>query len=71
MIRVLGLSQVVAHIVLPQPSAWTKEAMRRLLIGCAMLDVPVAFRRDALNEEPDKAQSEHHLQERPRVSQKL
>lgn len=44
----LGLWQVVARFVLSQPSTWTEEAMRRLLIWCVMLGVVVAFRRGAL-----------------------
>jgi TRAP-type C4-dicarboxylate transport system permease small subunit len=34
--------------VLSQPSTWTEESMRRLLIWCVMLGVVVAFRRGAL-----------------------
>lgn len=44
----LGLWQVVARFVLSQPSTWTEEAMRRLLVWCVMLGVVVAFRRGAL-----------------------
>ena len=44
----LGLWQVVTRFVLSQPSTWTEEAMRRLLIWCVMLGVVVAFRRGAL-----------------------
>jgi TRAP-type C4-dicarboxylate transport system permease small subunit len=44
----LGLWQVLARFVLSQPSTWTEEAMRRLLIWCVMLGVVVAFRRGAL-----------------------
>lgn len=47
-ISVLGLWQVVARFVLSQPSTWTEESMRRLLIWCVMLGVVVAFRRGAL-----------------------
>lgn len=47
-ISALGLWQVVARFVLSQPSTWTEEAMRRLLIWCVMLGVVVAFRRGAL-----------------------
>ncbi len=47
-ITVLGLWQVVARFVLSQPSTWTEESMRRLLIWCVMLGVVVAFRRGAL-----------------------
>ncbi|MED5620121.1 TRAP transporter small permease [Ideonella sp. BN130291] len=44
----LGLWQVVARFVLSQPSTWTEEAMRRLLIWMVMLGTVVAFRRGAL-----------------------
>ena len=47
-ICVLGLWQVVSRFVLSQPSTWTEEAMRRLLVWCVMLGVAVAFRRGAL-----------------------
>jgi TRAP-type C4-dicarboxylate transport system permease small subunit len=47
-ISVLGLWQVVARFVLSQPSTWTEESMRRLLIWCVMLGVVAAFRRGAL-----------------------
>lgn len=45
---VLGLWQVVARFVLSQPSIWTEEALRRLLIWCVMLGVVAAFRHGAL-----------------------
>lgn len=44
----LGLWQVVSRFLLSQPSSWTEELMRRLLIWCVMLGVVVAFRRGAL-----------------------
>ncbi len=44
----LGLWQVVSRFVLSQPSSWTEEVMRRLLIWTVMLGVVVAFRRGAL-----------------------
>jgi TRAP-type C4-dicarboxylate transport system permease small subunit len=44
----LGLWQVVSRFVLSQPSTWTEEIMRRLLIWCVMLGVVVAFRHGAL-----------------------
>lgn len=44
----LGLWQVVARFVLSQPSTWTEESMRRLLIWMVMLGTVVAFRRGAL-----------------------
>ncbi len=47
-IVVLGLWQVLARFVFSQPTAWTEEAMRRLLIWMVMLGVVVAFRRGAL-----------------------
>ena len=47
-ISCLGLWQVVARFVLSQPSTWTEESMRRLLIWMVMLGTVVAFRRGAL-----------------------
>lgn len=44
----LGLWQVLARFVFAQPSSWTEEAMRRLLVWMVMLGVVVAFRRGAL-----------------------
>ena len=47
-ISCLGMWQVVARFVLSQPSTWTEESMRRLLIWMVMLGTVVAFRRGAL-----------------------
>lgn len=47
-ISCLGLWQVVARFVLSQPSTWTEEVMRRLLIWCVMLGVVVALRQGVL-----------------------
>lgn len=47
-VSALGLWQVVARFVLSQPSTWTEEALRRLLIWMVMLGTVVAFRRGAL-----------------------
>jgi TRAP-type C4-dicarboxylate transport system permease small subunit len=47
-ISVLGLWQVLARFVFSQPSTWTEEAMRRLLIWMVMLGTVYAFRRGAL-----------------------
>lgn len=44
----LGIWQVTARFILEQPSTWTEELMRRLLIWCVMFGVVVAFRRGAL-----------------------
>jgi TRAP-type C4-dicarboxylate transport system permease small subunit len=44
----LGLWQVLARFVFSQPSIWTEESMRRLLIWCVMLGVVAAFRHGAL-----------------------
>ena len=44
----LGLWQVVSRFVLSQPSSWTEEVMRRLLIWSVMLGTVVAFRRGAM-----------------------
>jgi TRAP-type C4-dicarboxylate transport system permease small subunit len=48
LICLLGMWQVLARFVFSQPSTWTEEAMRRLLIWMVMLGVVVAFRRGAL-----------------------
>ncbi|HEV8315027.1 MAG TPA: TRAP transporter small permease [Burkholderiaceae bacterium] len=48
LICVLGMWQVLSRFVFSQPSTWTEEAMRRLLIWCVMLGIVVAFRRGAL-----------------------
>lgn len=47
-ISALGMWQVVTRFVLSQPSTWTEESMRRLLIWMVMLGTVVAFRRGAL-----------------------
>ena len=44
----LGLWQVVSRFVLSQPSVWTEEIMRRLLIWCVMVGVVVAIRHGAM-----------------------
>ncbi|MFN3295187.1 TRAP transporter small permease [Caldimonas sp.] len=44
----LGMWQVVSRFVLSQPSTFTEEAMRRLLIWMVMLGVVAAFRQGAL-----------------------
>ena len=44
----LGLWQVITRFVLMQPSTWTEEVMRRLLIWAVMLGVVVAFRQGAM-----------------------
>ena len=48
LISCLGLWQVLARFVFSQPSTWTEESMRRLLIWMVMLGTVVAFRRGAL-----------------------
>ena len=48
LVSLLGLWQVIARFVLSQPSTWTEEALRRLLIWCVMLGVVAAFRHGAL-----------------------
>lgn len=47
-ISVLGIWQVISRFVLSQPSTWTEESMRRLLIWMVMLGTVAAFRRGAL-----------------------
>ncbi len=44
----LGMWQVLARFIFEEPSTWTEEAMRRLLIWMVMFGVVVAFRRGAL-----------------------
>ena len=44
----LGLWQVVSRFLLEQPSSWTEEVMRRLLIWAVMLGIVPAFRRGAM-----------------------
>lgn len=45
---VLGMWQVVSRFVLSQPSSWTEEIMRRLLIWSVMLGTVAGFRRGAM-----------------------
>ena len=47
-ISCLGMWQVIARFVFSQPSVWTEETMRRLLIWMVMLGVVVAVRKGAL-----------------------
>lgn len=47
-IACLGMWQVVARFVFSQPSTWTEESMRRLLIWMVMLGMVVAVRKGAL-----------------------
>ena len=47
-ISCLGLWQVTTRFILSQPSIWTEEIMRRLLIWCVMLGVVVALRHGVL-----------------------
>lgn len=44
----LGLWQVAARFLLQQPSSWTEEAMRRLLVWMVALGIVAAFRQGAL-----------------------
>lgn len=48
LVCLLGIWQVVSRFVLSQPSTWTEEALRRVLIWCVMLGVVAAFRHGAL-----------------------
>ena len=48
LVCVLGLWQVVSRFILAQPSSWTEEVMRRLLIWSVMLGTVAAFRRGAM-----------------------
>lgn len=47
-ISLLGLWQVVSRFLFNQPSTWTEEAMRRMLVWCVMFGIVLAFRRGAL-----------------------
>ncbi len=47
-IACLGLWQVVTRFVFSQPSVWTEEVMRRLLIWMVMLGTVVAVRKGAM-----------------------
>lgn len=47
-ISCLGMWQVIGRFVFSQPSTWTEESMRRLLIWMVMLGVVAAFRQGAL-----------------------
>jgi len=47
-ISCLGMWQVVSRFVFSQPSTWTEESMRRLLIWMVMLGTVAAFRQGAL-----------------------
>lgn len=47
-ISCLGMWQVVTRFVFSQPSTWTEEVMRRLLIWMVMLGTVVALRQGAL-----------------------
>lgn len=47
-ISCLGLWQVASRFVFSQPSTWTEESMRRLLIWMVMLGVVAALRTGAM-----------------------
>ncbi len=44
----IGLFQVIARFLLEQPSVWSEEVLRRLLIWTVMLGTVAAFRQGAL-----------------------
>ncbi len=48
LISALGMWQVIGRFVFSQPSTWTEESMRRLLIWMVMLGIVAAFRQGAL-----------------------
>ncbi len=48
LISLLGIWQVATRFILEQPSSWTEEIMRRLLIWTVMLGTVAAFRQGAL-----------------------
>ena len=47
-VSLLGIWQVGTRFLFSQPSTWTEELMRRLLIWMVMLGAAVAFRHGAL-----------------------
>ncbi len=47
-VSALGIWQVGTRFLLSQPSTWTEELMRRLLVWMVMLGAAVAFRHGAL-----------------------
>ena len=47
-VSLLGIWQVGTRVLLEQPSTWTEELMRRLLVWMVMLGAAVAFRHGAL-----------------------
>ena len=47
-VSLLGIWQVGTRFLLEQPSTWTEELMRRLLVWMVMLGAAVAFRHGAL-----------------------
>ncbi len=47
-VSLLGIWQVGTRFILSQPSTWTEELMRRLLIWMVMLGAAVAIRHGAL-----------------------
>lgn len=47
-ISCLGMWQVITRFIFSQPSVWTEEVMRRLLIWMVMLGTVVALRQGAL-----------------------
>jgi TRAP-type C4-dicarboxylate transport system permease small subunit len=47
-VSALGLFQVITRFVFEQPSTWTEEVLRRLLIWMVFLGIVPAFRQGAL-----------------------
>jgi TRAP-type C4-dicarboxylate transport system permease small subunit len=47
-VSILGIWQVGTRFLFAQPSTWTEELMRRLLVWMVMLGAAVAFRHGAL-----------------------
>jgi TRAP-type C4-dicarboxylate transport system permease small subunit len=47
-VSALGIWQVISRFALQQPSTWTEEVLRRLLIWAVMLGTVAAFRHGAL-----------------------
>ena len=70
-ISCLGLWQVIARFVFSQPSTWTEESMRRLLIWMVMLGVVAAFEFEVgarvFQQHPPAQQVLHPRRDRQRI----
>ena len=57
-ISCLGMWQVLARFVFSQPTTWTEESMRRLLIWMVMLGAMIGVRDGSHFEVPDEADND-------------